>query len=163
MHRANRKIHIKKMDHSGLIVRDLDRSRWFYADVLGLVEMPRPMNFAFRGAWFRGPSFEIHLIHADDTTASAGFGDPGEGGLTGLAHHLAFEVEDLDAALDYLRSQGIEILSGPMPRGDGVLQAYVFDPDRNFLEFFARDGDGPSVVEERYEVGHQREVSDATA
>ncbi len=148
-------MHIKKMDHSALVVRDLDRARWFYGDVLGLVEIGRPKNFAFRGAWFRGPGFELHLIHADDTTASAGFGDIGEGGLTGLAHHLAFEVDDLDEALECLRSHGIEILSGPMPRGDEVLQAYVFDPDANFLEFFSRDGDGSMLAEERSGVARQ--------
>lgn len=149
---------IKKMDHSGLVVRDLDRARWFYGDVLGLVEIARPKNFTFRGAWFRGAGFELHLIHADETTATAGFGDPGEGGLTGLAHHLAFEVEDLDEALERLRSQGIEILSGPMPRGDDVLQAYVFDPDGNFLEFFSRDGDGSMLVEERSGVARPYEM-----
>ncbi len=149
-------MHIKKMDHSALIVRDLDRARWFYGEVLGLVEIGRPKSFAFRGAWFRGAGFELHLIHADDTTAPAGFGDIGEGGLTGLAHHLAFEVDDLDEALAHLRNHGIEILSGPMPRGDAVLQAYVFDPDQNFLEFFCRDGDGSMLVEERSGVARQR-------
>jgi glyoxylase I family protein len=147
MNRTKCKIHIKKMDHSGLIVRDLERSRWFYGKVLGLVEIARPKNYTFRGAWFRGAAFELHLILADDTTAPAGFGDPGEDGLTGLAHHLAFEVEDLDATLEWLRSHGVAILSGPMPRGDDVLQAYVFDPDGNFLEFFSRDSNGSMLRE----------------
>ncbi|HEX6542251.1 MAG TPA: VOC family protein [Ktedonobacterales bacterium] len=158
MPQSKRKMHIKKMDHSALIVRDLERSRAFYGEVLGLVEVPRPKSFVFRGAWFRGPSFELHLILADDTTAPVGFGDPGEGGLTGLAHHLAFEVDDLDEALAYLRRHNVEILSGPMPRGDGVVQAYVFDPDGNFLEFFCWDGDETSLAEERYSVGQQHEV-----
>lgn len=140
---------IKKMDHSALVVRSLERSRWFYGDVLGLVEIPRPKSFVFRGAWFRGPSFELHLIHADETPAPAGFGNPSDGAPTGLAHHLAFEVNDLDAALRHLRSHGIEIVSGPIPRGDGVLQVYVFDPDGHFLEFFCRDGDASLRAEER--------------
>lgn len=149
---------IKKLDHSGLVVRDLDRARWFYGDALGLVEVPRPKSFVFRGAWFRGSSFELHLILSDDTTAPAGFGDLGEGALLGLAHHLAFEVEDLDAALARLRGYGVEIVSGPLPRGDGAIQAYVFDPDGNFLEFFSWDGDESLTVQERYGVGHLREA-----
>ena len=151
-------MHIKKLDHSGLIVRDLDRARQFYSEVLGLVEIPRPKSFAFRGAWFRGSTFELHLILSEDTTAEAGFGDLGEGALLGLAHHLAFEVEDLDAALAWLRSQNVEIVSGPMPRGDGVLQAYVFDPDGNFIEFFSWDGDRAMAVEARNAVRHPRET-----
>lgn len=150
---------IKKMDHSGLIVRDLERSRWFYGDVLGLVEIARPKSFAFGGTWFRGPGFELHLILADDTTAPVGFGDPGEGGLTGLAHHLGFEVDDLEAVLAHLRAQGVEILSGPMPRGDGVQQAYVFDPDGNLLEFFEWDGDSALPIEDRQPVGARRPSS----
>jgi glyoxylase I family protein len=129
------------MDHSGLIVRDLGRSRWFYAEVLGLTEIPRPRSFAFRGAWFRGPAFELHLVLADETTAPAGFGDLGESGVTGMAHHLAFEVDDLDETLRHLHAHGVVVLSGPVPRGDGVVQAYVLDPDGNLLEFFSRDGD----------------------
>lgn len=142
MPRTRCMMHIKKMDHCALIVRDLDHSRWFYGEVLGLVEIARPKNYTFRGAWFRGAAFELHLIHADDTTATVGFGDLGESGLTGLAHHLAFEVEDIGEALECLRGNGVSILSGPIPRGDDVLQAYVCDPDGNFLEFFSRDGDG---------------------
>ncbi|MGE5334009.1 MAG: VOC family protein, partial [Nitrososphaerota archaeon] len=38
------------MDHSALVVQDLDRSRVFYGEVLGLVEVPRPKSFDFRGA-----------------------------------------------------------------------------------------------------------------
>ena len=30
---------IKKLDHSALVVRDLDRARWFYGEALGLVEV----------------------------------------------------------------------------------------------------------------------------
>ncbi len=147
------KLRIKRLDHSALVVRDVERSRQFYGDVLGLAEIPRPPSFLFRGAWFRGTGFELHLIQANETTAQAGFGDPGEAGLIGLAHHLAFEVEDLQAALDELRGHGVAILSGPIPRGDGVLQAYFFDPDGNFLEFFCRDGDSSLSVEERRGVG----------
>lgn len=140
---------IKKLDHSALVVRDLKRADWFYGTVLGLVEVARPRNFTFGGRWYRGPGFELHLILASDTTAPAGFGVAGEGGLVGLAHHLAFEVEDLDATLDHLRRSGVEIVSGPMPRGDGVLQAYAYDPDGHFLEFFVWDHDSQLCAEER--------------
>ncbi len=140
---------LRKLDHSALVVRDLERSSWFYGEVLGLEEVPRPGNFKFGGRWFQGPNFQLHLILAQDTTAPAGFAEAGEAAHVGLAHHLAFEVDDVDSAIAHLRAHNIEIVGGPMPRGDGVIQFYVYDPDRNFLEFFTWDSNSSLRVEER--------------
>lgn len=140
---------IRKMDHSALVVRDLEKSRWFYGEVLGLEEIPRPSTFTFGGCWFQGSGFQLHLIVAHDTTAPAGFAPAGEADRLGLAHHLAFEVDDLDAALAHLRAHNIKVVGGPVPRGDGVIQAYVYDPDGNFLEFFVWNQASQLPVEER--------------
>lgn len=142
-------MHLRKMDHSALIVRDLERASWFYGEVLGLEEVSRPSTFTFGGRWFQGPNFQLHLILAQDTTAPAGFAEAGEAARSGLAHHLAFEVDDLDATLAHLQAHSIEIVGGPVPRGDGVIQFYVYDPDRNFLEFFVWDRHSSLRVEER--------------
>jgi len=47
-------MHIKRLQHCGLVVRDLEQSRWFYGKVLEMREVPRPANFKFAGAWFQG-------------------------------------------------------------------------------------------------------------
>lgn len=140
---------IKKLDHSALVVSDLERARWFYGAVLGLQEVPRPPSFTFGGCWFRGAGFELHLILERDTTAPAGFGDGGVGATRGLAHHLGFEVSDLQATEAHLRSHGVNIIGGPLSRSDGAIQLYVLDPDGNFLEFFVWDKDSTLPVEER--------------
>ncbi len=127
---------IKRLDHSALVVADLDRTRWFYSHVLGLEEIARPSTFSFGGCWFRGQGFELHCILERDTTAPAGFGQPGLGANTGLAHHLGFEVDDVGAVEARLRAHGAAIVAGPMQRGDGIVQLYVNDPDGNFIEFF---------------------------
>jgi catechol 2,3-dioxygenase-like lactoylglutathione lyase family enzyme len=142
-------VQIKKLDHSALVVSDLERARWFYGTVLGLEEIPRPPNFTFGGCWFRGAGFEFHLILAADTTAAAGFGDAGSGATRGLAHHLGLEVSDLQATEAHLRAHGANIIGGPLPRGDGAIQLYVLDPDGNFLEFFVWDKTSTLPVEER--------------
>lgn len=143
---------LTRMDHSALIVRDLAATRRFYGEVLGLEEIPRPSSFRFGGCWFRGPTFELHFILADDTTSPAGWVDPGPGARSGLAHHLAFEVEDLDGAMRDLDARGIRLAAGPFQRGDGIVQIYVDDPDGHFIELFARvdrpdiaGGDRPAV------------------
>ena len=130
-------MNIQSLNHAGLVVTDLERSRWFYGTVLGMEEVPRPKTFEFGGAWFRSGSCEVHLLLAKDTVAPPGFPDAGEAVRTGFATHLAFEVPDFDAVVARLAQYNIEIKGGPLKRGDGVMQLYIHDPDGYLLEFYA--------------------------
>ena len=138
-----------RLQHCGLVVSDLERSRRFYGEALGLEEVPRPANFAFAGAWFALGDTEIHLLAEADTTARAGMPPPGPGLAGGLATHLALEVDDVPAWQARLGAQGVAPASGPMPRGDGVDQLFVFDPDGYVVELFARTGDDQADAPDR--------------
>lgn len=127
---------IKGIQHCALVVSDLEKSCWFYETVVGLEPIPRPHTFTFTGAWFRGGISELHLISANDTTAPVGIGDPGAGKVTGLATHLAFEVTDLAELQARLAHHGVEIVGGPVARGDGFVQIWLLDPDGYMVEFF---------------------------
>jgi catechol 2,3-dioxygenase-like lactoylglutathione lyase family enzyme len=129
------------IQHCALVVSDLERSRRFYGDALGLAEIARPSNFAFAGAWFQAGADELHLILEGDTTMRAGVSAHGSGLASGLVTHIAFEVDDLDAAVGRLRDHDVEIGGGPMPRGDGVEQAFALDPDGYVVEVFQRTGE----------------------
>jgi glyoxylase I family protein len=131
---------IHGIQHCALVVSDLERSRAFYGETLGLVEIPRPSSFAFAGAWFRAGDDEVHLIVESDTTMRAGAADTGRGLSAGLVTHLALEVDDLGAMLARVRERGVEIGGGPMARGDGVDQAFILDPDGYVVEMFERTG-----------------------
>jgi catechol 2,3-dioxygenase-like lactoylglutathione lyase family enzyme len=48
---------VLSVDHVALVVRDVDRTRQFYVELLGLEEIPRPATFTFPGAWFRRGRF----------------------------------------------------------------------------------------------------------
>ena len=133
-----------RIQHVGLVVSDLDRSRRFYADALGLDEIPRPPNFTFDGAWFRFGEHELHLLTEAHTTGGAGQPDAGAGAERGLTHHLAFEVDDLAEACARLSEAGVALSGGPMQRGDGVMQAFFLDPDGYVLEYFERTGEDQS-------------------
>jgi catechol-2,3-dioxygenase len=43
-------VEIRRLDHAALLVKDVERSRRFYGQVLGMEEVPRPSNFTFPGA-----------------------------------------------------------------------------------------------------------------
>jgi catechol 2,3-dioxygenase-like lactoylglutathione lyase family enzyme len=129
-----------RLQHCGLIVADLERSRRFYGGALGLEEMPRPSNFVFEGAWFQVGDDQIHLLVESETTARAGVGEPGPSAAVGLATHLALEVEDLAAAVSRLERHGVGLIGGPMPRGDGYDQVFLLDPDGYVVELFEHTG-----------------------
>ena len=132
-----------RIQHVGLVVSDVERSRRFYADALGLEEVPRPANFTFDGCWFRFGGTELHLLAEAHTTGGAGQA-AGEGAARGLTSHVAFEVDELEPALERLAAHGVQLAGGPMPRGDGVTQVFFLDPDGYVLELFARTGEDQS-------------------
>ncbi len=144
-----------RIQHAGLVVSDLERSRRFFAEALGLEEVPRPPNFTFAGAWFRFGEDEIHLLAEADTTGRAGTPDGGAGAAFGLATHLAFEVDDLVTARVRLDDNDVALVGGPMPRGDGVTQIFFRDPDGHLLELFERTGEDQSDAPERAPVRGQ--------
>lgn len=125
-----------KLQHCSLVVDDLEKSKTFYRDFLGMEEIPRSPTFTFDGAWLSSEGTEIHMIQAKDTTATAGLPNPGKGEQAGLATHFAFEVDDLAAMRQRAEDMGITIVGGPLPRGDGVHQMYLHDPDRYLIELF---------------------------
>ena len=131
-------MNIRKADHVALVVADVERSRQFYTRILGMQEVPRPESFDFAGAWLQINHFQVHLI-GKDTEGRTKEVNPGyaAGELAiGHATHVAFEVDDLEEAMRHLHAQGVEIVGGPRPRGDGVQQLYVCDPDGYVVELF---------------------------
>jgi len=88
---------IRRLDHAALLIKDVERSRRFYGQVLGMEEVPRPSNFTFPGAWFRKGRAEIHLIGEAEPGRAAqvqpGGYRPDELSV-GYAAHIAFEVVD---------------------------------------------------------------------
>jgi catechol 2,3-dioxygenase-like lactoylglutathione lyase family enzyme len=129
---------IRKLDHAALLVKDVERSRHFYGQILGMKEVPRPSSFDFPGAWFSKADFQIHIIGEAEEGRAAQV-QPGyrrDEMARGYGAHVAFEVDDLEAAIRHLRAHDVEIVGGPRPRGDGVQQMYVCDPDGYIVEFF---------------------------
>jgi glyoxylase I family protein len=132
-------MNIETIHHVSLPVTDLDRSKQFYRDILGLAEIPRP-PFDFPGAWFQLGDRQLHLIvHSNPTLR-------GSKGVDSRDIHFAVRVRSYRSALEFLRSHGYredEQESDPMrmkvsPHATaGFPQIYIVDPDRNVIEINA--------------------------
>jgi catechol 2,3-dioxygenase-like lactoylglutathione lyase family enzyme/uncharacterized protein YunC (DUF1805 family) len=125
-------IAVKSIDHVTLVVKDLESSRRFYVDVLGMREVPRPA-FTFAGSWFQAGKTQIHLILEYAGSGPAGNWLP-QAQRGPRTQHLAFEVADALAVHEQLKQLGVAILSPPKPRPDGWMQVFVTDPDGHVVE-----------------------------
>jgi catechol 2,3-dioxygenase-like lactoylglutathione lyase family enzyme len=133
-------MNINYLHHVSLPVTDLERSRRFYREVLGLREIERP-NFNFPGAWFQlGSAQQLHLIvHTNPTFRT---GKP----LDSRDVHFAARVEDYWQTVEFLRSKGyrddataddpLRLIVNPRATA-GFPQMYILDPDRHVIEINA--------------------------
>ena len=129
-------MNILTLDHAALLVQDVERSRQFYCDVLGMDEIPSGGN-----CWLRRGSAEIHLLGESEKrrTAETTGGKHHSGDLAdGHTTHLAFEVDDLQEAQRHLKNHHIQIVCGPRPRWPEGEQLYFCDPDGYVIELFVR-------------------------
>ena len=125
-------LQIQGFDHITLVVKDLERSRHFYVDLLGLNEVPRP-NFSFEGLWFQHGAVQIHLIAEHEDSGPAGYPD-GVSRRNTRNHHFAFRVPDALAAAERVKEIGLPIVADAKQRPDGAVQVFVHDPDGHCVE-----------------------------
>jgi len=128
------------VNHVGLCVSDLDRSRAFYTDVLGF-ELDRELTVPDQAAGYllsveapvgltavyldRGP-FTLELLHFDRPGNPVADDRPfNQPGLT----HLSFSVDDLDASVALVPERGGEVVT-LIPGAAAI----VLDPDGQRLE-----------------------------
>jgi catechol 2,3-dioxygenase-like lactoylglutathione lyase family enzyme len=128
-------IRVKHIDHVTLVVEDLERSRQFYVDLLGMREVNRPA-FRFPGLWFEAGGTQIHLIGEHGESGPAKVSLPETCQLS-RTRHFAFEVDDAEAVVLHLHELGVPIAAGPKQRPDGPTQLYITDPDGNLVELFS--------------------------
>ena len=126
-----------RLHHISLPCSDLEASRRFYKNIVGLTEFERPKR-AYEGAWFHvNESQEFHLIHGNPGATYRG-----DKTLDNDDVHFAFAVDDCSAMLGRLRVHGYRDdagLDGPFSmiarHVHGFVQIFVFDPDRHVIEF----------------------------
>lgn len=125
-----------ELGHAVLYVRDLERSRHFYGEVLGFPEIAFPDgggDFPGAAAFGGGRTHhELLLIEVGPSAAS-----PPPGRRTGL-YHLGFKIgttdDELRAAIQDLQDAGVTIVGASDHTVTHSL--YIQDPDGNELELY---------------------------
>ncbi len=118
--------------HFSLPVTDLDRSREFYENLLGMkvVEQSPRMVFLQTG--------DDYLILAKGSEPLK-YDSPQS---TPVHHAFKVKPDEFAASIDFLRESGVEVFNIE-DRKQGVFwgpQAYFLDPDGNKLEIYAGPG-----------------------
>ena len=119
---------LRRLDHVGFTVPDLDEAQRFLVDVLGCEYLYSLGPFADDGDWmathlnvhpratvpenrfFRCGGraiFEVFQYEAPDQRREP----PRNSDIGG--HHVALYVDDLDAAIEHLSGSGVQLLDGP--------------------------------------------------
>jgi methylmalonyl-CoA/ethylmalonyl-CoA epimerase len=118
---------LEKINHIGVVVRSLADAIPLYRDILGLAfeGVEEVAGYQVRVAFFRIGESRIELL---EPTASSGMvaeflkrSGPG-------IHHVAYEVEDVEAASERCESRGLRMIDrSPRPGAHGARVAFI-DP-----------------------------------
>src|SRR6266852_1731012 len=112
-------LHVTQIDHVSVIITDVERSRRFYRDVLGLTEIAKPRTFDFMVLWFDLGDQQLHLLWKKEPDALS-------------PRHFALRVSDVAAARVYFRDKGVHPEeTTPIPGAD---RFFIYDPDGNRIE-----------------------------
>lgn len=121
-----------RMEHVGIMVKDMDESLNFYQNVLGLELRSREwLNDSIELAFLffpEQPSVEVELV----------YGGPVEN--EGIVNHLAFRVESIEAELARFKEAGVKLVDEE-PRSilnDTVKIAFFQGPNGEKLELVER-------------------------
>jgi catechol 2,3-dioxygenase-like lactoylglutathione lyase family enzyme len=107
------------LDHVTVLITDVERSQRFYADVLGLREVPPPYTFDFVVIWFDLGGQYLHLLHKPQADTIS-------------PRHFALGVDDAVAARERCRMNGLTIdETVRIPNAD---RFFIRDPDGNRIE-----------------------------
>lgn len=126
---------LHKLEHIGIVVKDIDRSIEFYTRVLGLKVKAREK---FEGKEFAYLAYEgaenilLELISnwRDDLPAR------------GNVDHIAFKVTDIDQEIERLKQLGVEMIhtaAKPASLLGGIKIAFFYGPDGERLELVQYD------------------------
>jgi methylmalonyl-CoA/ethylmalonyl-CoA epimerase len=135
---------VHKIDHIGIVVKNLEKSLQPYQELLGLPLKEREelelKGSNYKIAFLPISGVNLELVETDSTTGIAAefLRDHGEG-----IHHMAFEVEDLDKMMEELQSRGVRFVwDKPLQGSRGSRVAYFKPEEFNgiYIELVEKHG-----------------------
>ncbi len=123
---------IKKLLHTRMRVSDMEETLRFYRDILGLEvaerkRSPRGSDLAF-----------LKIPNSEELIELCSFPASGKVQVPEDLVHLAFEVDNLDKTMAYLKEKGIPITDGPTTTSSGSRFCFFDAPDRYEIELIER-------------------------
>ena len=129
---------ISRLDHYSIRTTDLDRTRRFYTEIIGLAVGSRPV-FPFPGVWlYNGDQAVVHVVGIDPDNPEGLADYLGDRGLedqagTGTIDHVAFLCSDIDGMRARFQAAGITPREREVPSLK-LLQVFIDDPNGVTLE-----------------------------
>jgi glyoxylase I family protein len=128
-------LNLKRVHHIAIICSDYEKSKEFYTDVLGfeiLKETYRKERLSYKLDLMLNGLYAIELFSFPDTPKRQS--RPESAGL----RHLAFEVENLESAIEFLISKNVK--TEPIRTDELTGKRFTFfpDPDDLPLELYER-------------------------
>lgn len=121
-------IKVKQVAHVCIFAKDVEETRRFYKDVLG---METAFNFLRDGRIFG------FYLHAGGRSHVEVFEKPAaEFSETNQINHLCLEVENIDEAIAHIEAQGHELSRPKKLACDDTYQCWVRDPNGVKIELF---------------------------
>jgi catechol 2,3-dioxygenase-like lactoylglutathione lyase family enzyme len=124
---------LRNLNHVLVLAEDLEATRDFYTEVLGLEMGERP-PFGFPGYWlYLSDQAVIHLASKDPEDAGEGPGESAIAAGTGPIDHIAFEATGLADMMTRLEAHGIPVRQREV-LGLGRRQLFIRDPNGVTIE-----------------------------
>ncbi|MBV9747469.1 MAG: VOC family protein [Acetobacteraceae bacterium] len=129
---------IEKLDHYTIRTKDVESTRRFYSEVMGLEVGPRP-NFPFPGVWlYQGRNAVVHVIGIDPNDPSGLRDFLGDKGVekqsgTGAIDHVAFAGSDLGAMRERFQAAQVPFRERTVPALN-LRQVFLEDPNGVTIE-----------------------------
>jgi catechol 2,3-dioxygenase-like lactoylglutathione lyase family enzyme len=130
------------IDHVLVLSDDIERTREFYCQVVGLSVGDRP-PLAFPGYWLYAGGSSGACLHIAERRSYAdhagrqGLAVPERDPGVGPVDHVAFSAEDWDALMARLSAAGVSAVTNAVP--GGPRQAFIEDPNGVRVEISVRD------------------------
>lgn len=113
----------RKIEHIGIAVSDLEAAKRFYEESLGLSVAREETLGEMKIAFVPVGEVNLELIQSttQDGVIAKFIAKRGEG-----VHHIAYEVEDVSAALEKLKARGVKLVDEqPRQGAGGTIVAFV--------------------------------------